>query len=127
MMNTTSMTASYNRMNVRTIRDNTVKRKRLSKGQAQALLVVMKWGFALMFAVILFSGALMVMTEAMSDHPAEPTEGETVVYVAPGDTLWSIASATSDGDIRERVFEIKLRNNLDGDELMAGQLLIIPA
>lgn len=120
------MTASYNSMNVRTKRGNVAKRKQLSKGQAQALLVIMKWGFALLFAVILFSGALMVMTEAMSDHPAEPTAGESIVYVAPGETLWSIASATSDGDIRERVFEIKLRNNLDSDELKAGQQLIIP-
>ncbi|PWW00674.1 LysM domain-containing protein [Paenibacillus cellulosilyticus] len=125
MMNSTSMT--YNRMNVRTTRGNARKRNKLSEAQAQALLVVMKWGFALMFAIILFSGALMVMTEAMSDHPAEPTEGESVVNVAPGDTLWSIASATGNGDIRERVFEIKLRNNLDSDELKAGQQLIIPA
>ncbi|QKS45535.1 LysM peptidoglycan-binding domain-containing protein [Paenibacillus cellulosilyticus] len=118
---------TYNRMNVRTTRGNARKRNKLSEAQAQALLVVMKWGFALMFAIILFSGALMVMTEAMSDHPAEPTEGESVVNVAPGDTLWSIASATGNGDIRERVFEIKLRNNLDSDELKAGQQLIIPA
>lgn len=128
MMNTTSMTASYNRMNVRTTtRGRAAQGARLNKAQKQALMILLKWGFALAFAIILFCGALMVMTEAMSDHPAEPTAGESVVYVGPGDTLWSIASASSDGDIRERVFEIKMRNNLDSDVLKSGQTLIIPA
>jgi len=127
MMNTTSMTASYNRMNVRTTRGSKRQGARLNNTQKQALMVILKWVFALAFAVVLFCGALMVMTDAMSEHPAEPTAGESVIYVAPGDTLWSIAASSSDGDIRERVFEIKMRNNLDSDVLKSGQMLIIPA
>ncbi|EFM12078.1 Peptidoglycan-binding lysin domain protein [Paenibacillus curdlanolyticus YK9] len=89
---------------------------------------ILKWGFALAFAIILFCGALLVMTEASSEQPVAPMEGESVVYVAPGDTLWQIASAATghDGDIREMVYEIKVRNGLDSEQLQSGQMLIIP-
>ncbi|MWC28177.1 LysM peptidoglycan-binding domain-containing protein [Paenibacillus sp. MMS18-CY102] len=88
----------------------------------------MKWGFALAFAIILFCGALLVITEASSEQPASPMEGETIVYVAPGDTLWEIASTAigHHGDIREMVHEIKVRNGLDSELLQSGQMLIIP-
>ena len=49
--------------------------------------------------------------------------------VASGETLWSIASNSTDKktDIRKRVYEISEANNLAGDEMLQdGQILVIP-
>ncbi|WP_164779709.1 LysM peptidoglycan-binding domain-containing protein [Paenibacillus kobensis] len=126
------MTAVYYRSNngtARTVRSaGRIQAGRLNKKQAEAVRAVLRWGFAIGFAIILFCGALLVMSDASGEHPAEPMEGEAVVYVAPGDTLWSIASSTigHKDDIRERVYEIKKRNNMQSGMLKSGQKLIIP-
>lgn len=126
MINNNGMTMSYNRTNL--ARTRAGQANRVNKRQADAIRAMLKWGFAIGFAVILFCGVLMVMTEASSEKPALPTAGESLVYVGPGDTLWNIASTASgqDEDVRRKVFEIKKRNNLDSDVLLSGQTLIIP-
>jgi LysM domain. len=48
------------------------------------------------------------------------------VKVRKGDTLWSIASAYCEGDIRENVFEIRQINNLDDGIIYEGQTLLLP-
>jgi Tfp pilus assembly protein FimV len=53
-----------------------------------------------------------------------------VVTVAPGETLWDIASdvaAVSGGDVRGAMAEIQDLNTLDGSMVFAGQELRIPA
>lgn len=51
-----------------------------------------------------------------------------VITVGAGDSLWSIASKVSDnGDIAETVAQIQNLNHLAGDNIYAGQELVIPA
>lgn len=50
------------------------------------------------------------------------------ITVAPGDTLWDLASAAADGgDVRAMEQEIKDLNGLDSGMLIAGQRLRIPS
>lgn len=53
-----------------------------------------------------------------------------VVTVAPGETLWDIASdvaAATGGDVRGAMADIQDLNTLDGSMVFAGQELRIPA
>lgn len=50
----------------------------------------------------------------------------TVVVVAPGETLWSIAAAFASGDVQGMVNEIRESNNLKGVDLQAGQKIRVP-
>ena len=75
---------------------------------------------ALAVAFMLAGGA--VGTDAAGD-PA-PTE---IVQVAPGDTLWGIASdIATDGDVRSVMTEIERLNALESASLSAGQKLRVP-
>lgn len=57
---------------------------------------------------------------------SEPEATETVV-VEPGQTLWEIAAASSDGhDVRDRVEHLVDLNELDSLVLDAGQHLTVP-
>ena len=56
-----------------------------------------------------------------------PTSYVTLV-VAPGESLWSIASdAAGRGDVRAMVDEIISANSLSGPDVAAGQVLRVPA
>lgn len=56
-----------------------------------------------------------------------PASAETVT-VAPGDTLWDIASSRyPDADVRQKVFEIEQLNGLSGPSIESGQRLRVPA
>jgi LysM repeat protein len=58
---------------------------------------------------------------------ATPAAAQTVT-VAPGDTLWDIASRRYPGaDVRQKVFEIEQLNRLSGPSIEAGQHLLVPA
>jgi LysM repeat protein len=46
--------------------------------------------------------------------------------VAPGDTLWSIASTQLSGDPRAGVLTLESRNHLHSATIYAGQTLTIP-
>jgi len=50
----------------------------------------------------------------------------SVVVVAPGETLWSVAAAYATGDVQGMVNEIREANNLKGVDLEAGQKLRVP-
>lgn len=43
--------------------------------------------------------------------------------VGQGETLWSIASDRTDGDVREYIYEIKEINNMTSSELQEGQII----
>lgn len=50
------------------------------------------------------------------------------VYVAPGDSLWSIASdVAGDRDVRDVIAQIEQLNALTSSEIQVGQELIVPA
>ena len=50
----------------------------------------------------------------------------SVVVVAPGETLWSVAAAYATGDVQGLINEIREVNNLRGYDLQAGQRLRVP-
>lgn len=79
------------------------------------------------------NGSTLLMTAAGSDPVVEHgvdlgrafIRGEQVYVVQPGDTLWSIASSLTDGDIRSFVDEmIDLNGTASVD---VGQRLVLPA
>ncbi len=49
-----------------------------------------------------------------------------IVVVAPGETLWSVATAYATGDVQGMVNDIREANNLTGFDLQAGQRLRVP-
>jgi len=56
------------------------------------------------------------------------TAGNASVVVAPGETLWGIATREMPGrDPREALVELRRTNGLEGAEVVAGQRLVIPA
>ena len=81
-----------------------------------SLAVVMVAGFAAT------SGANVAgSTSAASSEPSY-----SVVVVAPGETLWSVAAAYATGDVQGLINEIREVNNLRGYDLQAGQRLRVP-
>jgi Tfp pilus assembly protein FimV len=86
--------------------------------------VVFLAGLVTLLAVAVFAGAGSVAT----DHSGRPAP-TTVVKVAPGETLWSIAAelTPSGDDVRDTMFEIQRLNALDSVDLAAGQRIRVPA
>lgn len=68
---------------------------------------------------------IKVATVSFSYVPDAEREFKTVV-AKPGDTLWSIANEYSDGDIRDKVADIKKFNSLKSDVLCAGDHIKVP-
>jgi len=60
---------------------------------------------------------------AVLDPPTIPTQ---TVVVERGQSLWSIAEATTQGDVREQVRTIRNLNSIDGSTLFPGQALLVP-
>ena len=50
----------------------------------------------------------------------------SLVVVAPGETLWSVAAAYASGDVQGFINEIREINNLKGYDLQAGQKIRVP-
>jgi len=77
-------------------------------------------------AVVLASVFGLKAGAGTPDHVGAPTSFIQVT-VAPGDTLWSLASRLADnGDVRSLVDEITSVNSLSSAEVKAGQKLRIP-
>jgi hypothetical protein len=65
-------------------------------------------------------------TSAATDEAGRPVETRAVV-VAPGDTLWGIASEIAEpGEVREMIHYIQELNALPSAGLMQGQELAVP-
>ena len=75
------------------------------------------------FVIVLVLAALAVGLAARSSHGAGP---ERSYVVKPTDTLWSIATRTYAGDVREGVWKLEQRNRLRSTTLTPGQVLQIP-
>ena len=74
---------------------------------------------------ILLLAAILVVATARLAYGSGPVPTHTVV-VAPGDTLWSIATAQYRGDPRPHVEAILEVNHLRSPLLTPGQSLLIP-
>ena len=80
----------------------------------------------LSLAVVLASVFGLKAGAGTTDAVGAPTSFIEVT-VAPGDTLWSLASRMADGqDVRSLVDEISTVNSLPTAELQAGQKVRIP-
>jgi LysM repeat protein len=73
--------------------------------------------------IVLVLAALAVGLAARSSHGAGP---ERTYVVKPTDTLWSIATRTYGGDVREGVWKLEQRNHLRSTTLTPGQVLRVP-
>lgn len=80
---------------------------------------------ALMVFTITVFVLLKATTMTFSYVPSEQREYKTVV-VGAGDSLWSIASEHTSGDIRQKVDDIRDFNNLKTDILSVGEHILIP-
>jgi LysM repeat protein len=87
-------------------------------------------GVVVVAALVSALGACLVWlaaasaTTPASSGAAHAAQGAQVVTVAPGDTLWSIASRVAPGrDPRAEVAALQRRNHLAGVDLSPGQRL----
>ena len=78
----------------------------------------------LMFSITIFL-LLQAATKVSSYVPEESREYKTVV-ISSGDTLWSIASEYADGDVRDKIKDIKKFNGLKSDVLEIGSRVKVP-
>ena len=79
----------------------------------------------LSLAVVMVSGfAATSGANVAGSTSSEPSY--SVVVVAPGETLWSVAAAYASGDVQGLINEIREVNNLKGYDLQAGQRLRVP-
>ena len=79
--------------------------------------------FVASLTVVLVAG--FAAQSGAGDQVVAPTSYVTVV-VPGGETLWSVASAYSSGDVQAMVEAIREANNLSGYDVQAGQKLRIP-
>lgn len=75
-----------------------------------------------MFALIA-PGISAQASRTVTESPAQ-----SIVTVAPGDSLWSVATRSMpDTDPRSAVRELRVVNNLKGTALTPGQKLVVPS
>lgn len=87
-------------------------------------------GRLLVFLTSLFialAAAFVLAGGAVGTDEAGQPETTEIVQVAPGDTLWGIASEIAvDGDVRGVMNDIERLNALESTGLAAGQKLRVP-
>ena len=79
----------------------------------------------LSLAVVMVAG-FAATSGANQEAPVASAPSYSVVVVAPGETLWSVAAAYATGDVQGFINEIREINNLKGYDLQAGQKLRVP-
>jgi LysM repeat protein len=80
----------------------------------------------LSLAVVMVAGFAATSGANQEAPVASAGPSYSVVVVAPGETLWSVAAAYASGDVQGFVSEIREINNLKGYDLQAGQRLRVP-
>ena len=98
-------------------RQITVKLSR--RGRLARTIVVLSLAVVMVAGFAATSGA-----NTAGSTSAEPSY--SIVVVAPGETLWSVAAAYASGDVQGLINEIREVNNLKGYDLQAGQRLRVP-
>jgi multidrug efflux pump subunit AcrA (membrane-fusion protein) len=89
-------------------------------------MLVSTMSFAAMLAISLVSlfGIATASAKASNEASSSTT---TQIVVAPGETLWTIAARVNpEIDPREVIEDIKALNVIEGSEVYAGQVLLIP-
>ena len=80
----------------------------------------------LSLAVVMVAGFAATSGANQEAPVASAAPSYSVVVVAPGETLWSVAAAYASGDVQGFINEIREINNLKGYDLQAGQRLRVP-
>jgi len=80
----------------------------------------------LSLAVVMVAGFAATSGANQEAPVASAAPSYSVVVVAPGETLWSVAAAYASGDVQGFINEIREVNNLKGYDLQAGQRLRVP-
>lgn len=83
----------------------------------------------LLASAVVAAVAIWLAAGSAATHQGGDAGAVTVVTVAPGETLWDIASdvaATTDDDVRGAMDRIQDLNTLDGSLVYAGQQLRVP-
>jgi len=80
----------------------------------------------LSLAVVMVAGFAATSGANQEAPKASAAPSYSVVVVAPGETLWSVAAAYASGDVQGLINEIREVNNLKGYDLQAGQRLRVP-
>ena len=80
----------------------------------------------LSLAVVMVAGFAATSGANQETPVASAAPSYSVVVVAPGETLWSVAAAYATGDVQGLINEIREVNNLKGYDLQAGQKLRVP-
>ena len=80
----------------------------------------------LSLAVVMVAGFAATSGANQEAPVASAAPSYSVVVVAPGETLWSVAAAYATGDVQGFVTQIREINNLKGYDLQAGQRLRVP-
>lgn len=77
--------------------------------------------------LVVLSAAFVLAGGAVGTGEAGQPAPTEIVQVAPGDTLWGIASEiATDGDVRAVMNEIERLNALESTGVSAGQKLRVP-
>jgi len=100
-----------------------------SRGAGFSIHLKIGKGLFFLFALcILFSGITFMHTFASSGESVPPANGEQVVSVDSGDTLWELAKSYKNPtiDTRQAVHAILARNGMSSSDLTSGQEIIIP-
>ena len=99
----------------------TVRRSTVRLTRRGRLVVFLTSLLVVLAAAFVLAGGAVGTGEAGQPEPTE------IVQVAPGDTLWGIASEiATDGDVRSMMREIERLNALESAGLAAGQKLRVP-
>jgi len=80
----------------------------------------------LSLAVVMVAGFAATSGANQEAPVASAAPSYSVVVVAPGETLWSVAAAYASGDVQGFINEIREVNNLKGYDLQAGQKIRVP-
>ena len=99
----------------------TARRSTVRLTRRGRLVVFLTALFIALAAAFVLAGGAVGTDEAGQPAPTE------IVQVAPGDTLWGIASEIAvDGDVRGVMNDIERLNALESTGLAAGQKLRVP-
>jgi multidrug efflux pump subunit AcrA (membrane-fusion protein) len=89
-------------------------------------MLVSTMSFAAMLAISLVSLFGIATASAKASNEAS-SSATTQIVVAPGETLWTIAARVNpEIDPRAVIEDIKALNVIEGSEVYAGQVLLIP-
>ncbi|URN93944.1 MAG: LysM peptidoglycan-binding domain-containing protein [Candidatus Pristimantibacillus lignocellulolyticus] len=96
----------------------------IAKGSIRGKLII-----TLSLVTLIVMSLFLFNVTASTSHSELPMDGESIIAVGTGDTLWGIANNhySDASDIGYIVYLIKDRNKLESNTIIPGQQLILPS